>query len=85
MSALTLDSAKAIYRAAVDAQVSDAEGEAWWAAVHAELCHVLAARTPIEAAQVIAWWHSDWEWEAVGDTAQAAAQPIRAAARAAAH
>ena len=83
MQDLTLERTKAIYRAAVDAHASDAEGEAWWAAVQIELCQVLAARTASEAAQVIAWWHHDWSM--VGDTATAAAQRIRTAARAAAH
>lgn len=83
MQDLTLDRAKAIYRAAVDAQASDGEGADWWAKVHAELSQVLAARTAGEAAKVIAWWHHDWSM--VGDTATAAAQRIRAAARAVAH
>lgn len=80
---LTLEATKTIYRAAVDAQALDIESDAWWAAVHAEVSQVLAARTAGEAAQVIAWWHHDWS--IVGDTAKAAAQRIRAAARAAAH
>lgn len=80
---LTLDCAKAIYRAAVDPKASDAEGDAWWGAVHVEMIQVLAARTLPEAAQIIAWWHYDWSM--VGDSAKAAAQRIRAAARAAAH
>ena len=83
MQALTLDRAKAIYRTAVDAQASDAEGADWWAKVHVEMGQVLAARTATEAAQVIAWWHHDWSM--VGDTAKDAAQRIRAAARAVAH
>lgn len=85
MAALTLARAKAIYRAAVDLHASNAEGEAWWSAIHAEMILVLAARTSAEAAKVIAWWHSDWEWQAVGDSPKSAAQRIRAAARAAAH
>lgn len=83
MQALTLDRTKTIYRAAVDEKASDAEGEAWWSEVHAELSQVLAARTVGEAARVIAWWHHDWSM--VGDTAKAAAQRIRAADRAAVH
>jgi len=51
--------------------------------VHAELGQVLAARSTAEAAQVIAWWHRDWSM--VGDTAEAAARRIRAAARAVTH
>lgn len=80
---MTLDRAKAIYRAAVDPKASDAEGDAWWGAVHVEMIQVLAARTLPEAAQIIAWWHYDWSM--VGDSAKAAAQRIRAADRAAAH
>lgn len=83
MQALTLEGAKTIYRAAVDGRASDAEGAEWWAAVHAELDQVLAARSTAEAARVIAWWHHDWTL--VGDSAKAAAQRIRAAARAVAH
>jgi len=83
MHTLNLGRAKRIYRAAVDAQASDAEGEAWWAEVHAELDEVLAARSTAEAAKVISWWHHDWSM--VGDTARAAVQRIRATARAAAH
>lgn len=59
--------------------------EATLTAIHAEMILVLSARTSAEAAKVIAWWHSDWEWQAVGDSPKAAAQRIRAAARAAAH
>lgn len=83
MQALTLDRAKAIYRVAVDPKASDAEGAAWWAAVQAELGQVLAARSAGDASRVIAWWHHDWSM--VGDTAKAAAQRIRAAARSASH
>jgi hypothetical protein len=79
MRALTLDRAKAIYRTAVDSTASDGEGADWWAEVHAELREVVAARTAAGAATVIAWWHHDWSM--VGDTAKAAAQRIRSAAR----
>ena len=82
MRPLTLEHAKAIYRAAVDGQASDAASTEWWAAVHTELGQVLAARSAAQAALVIAWWHHDWT--TVGDTAKAAAQRIRAAARTAA-
>lgn len=78
---LTLERAKAIYRSAVDGKATDAEGAAWWAEVHSEIVQVLAARSASAAAQIIAWWHDDWSL--VGDTAKAAAQRIRAAARAA--
>lgn len=83
MQELSVERTKSIYRAAVDARASDAEGDAWWAAVHTELRQVLEARTTAEAARFIAWWHSDWEWRAVGDTAKATARRIRSAARAA--
>lgn len=73
--------AKAIYRAAVEARATDAEGDAWWEEVRAELLQVVDARTVTQAARVIAWWHSDWEWRAVADTPKAAAQRIRTTAR----
>lgn len=78
---LTLDRVKAIYREAVDPRASDGEGSAWWAAVQEEIVHVVKARSVGEAAQKIAWWHSSWEWQAVGDSPKAAAQRIRTAAR----
>ncbi len=73
--------AKAIYRAAVDARATAAEGDAWWEEVRAELRRVVDARTVTQASGLIAWWHSYWEWRAVADTPKAAAQRIRAAAR----
>lgn len=76
---LTLERAKSIYRAAVDSQASDANGIAWWAEVRDEIERVLASRSTTEAASVVAWWHHDWT--AVGDTAKAVVQRIRAAAR----
>lgn len=82
MRTLTLDRAKSIYRAAVDPKAHDAEGDAWWAAVHAEIDQVLTARTASEASKIISWWHCDWS--TVGDTAKAAATRIRAAAHASA-
>ena len=81
MRALSVQDAKAVYRAAIDPRASDGEGEAWWASVHADVQGVVTARTSAAAAQVLAWWHSDWEWGAIGDTPKAAAARIRAAAR----
>ena len=79
---MDLPLAKAIYRAAVDARAADSEGDTWWEEVRAELCQVLDARSATQAAACIAWWHSDLEWQAIADTPKAAAQRIRAAARA---
>ena len=78
-ASLTIERTKAIYRDAVDARASDHEGPTWWAAVHAELQQVLAARSVAEAAKIIDWWHHDWS--AIGDTAREAAGRLRAAAR----
>lgn len=78
---LTQDEAKAVYRAAIDPRASDFEGEAWWASVHAEMNQVLEERSASAAAKHISWWHFDWG--CVSDTALAAAQRIRAAARSA--
>jgi len=80
MTTLSIDQAKAIYRAAIDSRVSDGEGDAWWRDVHEEVALVLAARTISEAAAVINWWHNDWTM--VNDTARAAAKRLREAARA---
>lgn len=37
---VTLDTAKAIYRRAIDEKARDSEGLAWWAAVAAEVAAV---------------------------------------------
>ena len=79
VAVLSMEGAKSIYRAAVDERASDSEGHVWWAAVHAEMTQVLAARSVREAAKVIAWWHHDWSQ--VSDSAAAAARRIRTAAR----
>lgn len=76
---ITLDTAKAIYREAVDPCASDGEGAAWWDEVADEVRDVIAARSVNEATTVIAWWHHDWT--AVSDTPRAAAMRIRDAAR----
>ena len=78
MDDLSIEQAKAVYRAAIDARVSDAEGPAWWDEVRVELSRVLTAGTLTEAATVIGWWHNDWA--SVGDTARAAAKRLRQAA-----
>lgn len=69
------DTAKAIYRQAIDPDAGDGEGTVWWSEVIAELAEVLSARTLREAAAVIEWWHHDWSM--VGDTAKGAAARIR--------
>ncbi len=79
-SAREIAAAKALYRAAIDAQAKDGEGEAWWSDVAVELVEVISAPSIAAAASVIAWWHHDWT--CVSDTPQAAASRIRHAARA---
>lgn len=79
MTELTLDEAKRAYRAAIDATASDAEGADWWIEVASEVRRVCAATSVNAAATVIEWWHHDWS--AVGDSAKAAAQRIRQAAK----
>ena len=79
MAELTLDKAKRVYRTAIDATASDAEGADWWIEVASEVRQVCAATSVKAAAAVIAWWHHDWS--AVGDSAKAAAQRIRQAAK----
>ncbi|WP_232072537.1 hypothetical protein [Paraburkholderia pallida] len=57
---ITLDSAKAIYRKAIDSRASDGEGAAWWDEVADEVRDVISARSLSDAAAVIEWWHNDW-------------------------
>jgi len=80
MAELTIEQAKRIYRIAVDATMSDDQGADWWDKVVTEMRQVCAARSVKEGAAVIDWWHHDWS--SVGDSANAAAQRIRQAARA---
>lgn len=79
MDVLTIERAQRLYRSAIDARATDAEGVNWWEEVRAELERVLAARSVREAATVIAWWHADWSF--VGDSPMDAARRIRAAAK----
>jgi len=74
MGQLTLENAKAIYRAAIDVRAQDGEGDNWWEAVRVEVGQVLSARTVADAAEVIPWWHHDWT--SVGDTPRDAAKRI---------
>lgn len=76
---ITLDTAKAIYRQAIDSRASETEGPAWWDEVADEVRDVVAARTLSEAVTVIDWWHHDWT--VVSDTPRDAAKRIRDAAR----
>ncbi|EYS85845.1 hypothetical protein CF68_09005 [Cupriavidus sp. SK-4] len=76
---MPLETAKAIYRRAIEPNASDGEGEAWWAAVAAEVVAVAGAENTAAAA-IIAWWHHDWSQ--VGDTPKAAAARLRRASRA---
>ncbi|MDN7726518.1 hypothetical protein [Burkholderia gladioli] len=76
---ITLDTAKAVYRKAIDPSTGDGEGAAWWGEVANEIRDVVAART-LAAAAMIEWWHRDWTQ--VSDTSRDAARRIREAARA---
>lgn len=78
-SELTIDQAKSVYRAAIDAGASDCVGADWWADVVCEVRQVCAAHSVKAAASVIEWWHHDWRM--VGDTAKDAASRIRAQAK----
>ncbi|WP_176331903.1 hypothetical protein [Burkholderia vietnamiensis] len=42
---ITLDTAKAVYRKAIDPRASDGEGAAWWDEVADEVRDVIAARS----------------------------------------
>ena len=75
---LDLATVKSIYRDAIDARAHDAEGDAWWLEVAAEVQAVVAAPTDAAAASVIVWWHNDWS--TIRDTPFGAAQRMRAAA-----
>jgi hypothetical protein len=77
---ISLDTAKAVYRKAIDPRASDGEGAAWWDEVADEVRDVVAARSLADAAAVIEWWHHDWT--AASDTPRDAARRIREAARA---
>ncbi|WP_186032219.1 hypothetical protein [Burkholderia gladioli] len=77
---ITLDTAKAVYRKAIDPSAGDSEGAAWWDEVADEVRDVVAARTLAAAAAMIEWWHRDWT--EVSDTSCDAARRIREAARA---
>ena len=75
---LDLTTVKTIYRQAIDECAQDAEGEAWWAEVAAEIQAVIAAPSAAAASAIIVWWHNDWS--AVSDSAKDAARRLRAAA-----
>ncbi|MBY0240091.1 MAG: hypothetical protein K2X55_12325 [Burkholderiaceae bacterium] len=49
-----------IYQRAVDPTMGSEQGAQWWADVSAELDAVIAAADNAAAADIIAWWHSDW-------------------------
>jgi hypothetical protein len=69
---------RAIYRRAIDSRARDDELTAWRQAVETEIDSVIAAPTVEAAAALIAWWHYDWTQ--FGDTPEAAAARIWAAA-----
>lgn len=80
MPELTVEQAKQVYRAAIDSAAREDEGVEWWAAVVDAVRKVCAAKSAKAASTVIAWWHHDWS--CINDTPRAAAQRIRAAAKA---
>lgn len=51
---ITLETAKAVYRKAIDPSAGDSEGAAWWDEVADEVRDVVAART-LAAAAMIEW------------------------------
>ena len=54
---LDIETAKAVYRRAIDAAASDGEGIVWWTGVADELLQVIQAGNTNAAAAVIEWWH----------------------------
>lgn len=77
---MNLETVKSVYRSAIDAHATDAEGDDWWLKVAKEIDAVIAAPSTSEAARIIVWWHHDWA--AVCDSpVKAAARIRRAAAR----
>ncbi|QUN31942.1 hypothetical protein KB879_37245 (plasmid) [Cupriavidus sp. KK10] len=72
---MPLETAKALYRRAIEPNASYGEGDAWWAAVAAEVVAVAGAENTAAAA-IIAWWHHDWS------QVEAAAARLRRASRA---
>lgn len=79
---ISIEQVKAIYRQAIDTNARDGEGADWWAVVALEVVAVIRAPRGAEAAKLISWWHSDWEWTQIGDSAIEAANRIREGARA---
>lgn len=77
---ITLEHVKELYREAVDPCASENEGADWWASVAADVVAVIKARSDRNAARVISWWHSEWEWKQIGDTAADTAKRLRNAA-----
>lgn len=78
---LTLEQVKVIYRDAIDAKARDGEGLDWWASVAADVLAVVSAPSIRSASDRLAWWHSEWEWVQIGDSASAAAKRIRGSAQ----
>ena len=73
------DTAKSIYRTAIDPKAFANHDDAWWAAVVSEVVAVCAAPDTEVAASFIAWWHDDWR--CVNDSPRRAAHRIRRAAK----
>lgn len=79
---MTLEQVKQIYRESIDPLAKDAEGAEWWGSVAANVRGVVRAPSLSEAAGIIQWWHSGWEWSQVRHSASDAAQRVRDAAQA---
>lgn len=62
-----------VYEEAIEKTSPAANGRDWWLQVQREITEVVAARSNVEAAQVIDWWHHNWR--DFNDT------PVRAAGR----
>ena len=78
---ITVDQVKTLYRESIDPYANDSEGADWWASVAADVAAVIKAPSDRNAARVISWWHSEWEWEQIGDTAADTAKRLRDTAR----
>ena len=78
---ITLEQVKEIYRDAIGPKACDGEGLDWWASVAVDVLAVVGAPSIWSAADRLAWWHSEWEWEMIGESASEAAQRIRQSAQ----
>lgn len=77
---MTLEQIQKVYRDAIDPNAGG-ESAGWWASVAMDVLAVVDAPTVRSAASHIAWWHSDWEWSQVNDSALDAAKRLRCSAK----